>query len=174
VNDESKSDPAPPVPEAGAPASDSREVSASATPAQEAVAAAGPGPPPAAGPVREVEPPRPVPEPPRSARPDLAPKGPSGARPQLAESQEPLYREVAGFRLRLDPADLARLRELPGSRGRTDRELGEEFFARQADRLVESLGGDLEPPAEVRVVVDPYSRQAFLAVEKTIRSILSF
>jgi hypothetical protein len=76
--------------------------------------------------------------------------------------------------MRLEPADLARLRELPGSKGRTDRELGEEFFEKQASRFAESLAEDVTPPAEVRVVVDPYSRQAFLAIERTIRSILSF
>lgn len=102
------------------------------------------------------------------------PSAPASARPMLAEEKEPLYRETRGFRLRMDPPDLARLRELPGSRGKTDRELGEEFFEKQADRLAESLEGDVPAPAEVRVVVDPYSRQAFLAVERTIRSILSF
>jgi hypothetical protein len=95
-------------------------------------------------------------------------------RPALSESQEPLYREAGGFRLRLEPADLARLRELPGAKGRTDQELGEEFFEKQAERFVQSLAEDVAPPAEVRVVVDPYSRQAFLAIERTIRSILSF
>jgi hypothetical protein len=29
-------------------------------------------------------------------------------------------------------------------------------------------------PSEIRVVVDPYSRQAFLALENRIRGILSF
>jgi len=95
-------------------------------------------------------------------------------RPELSESREPLYRLAGGFRLRLEPADLARLRELPGSKGRSDRELGEEFFEKQADRFAQSLAEDVTPPAEVRVVVDPYSRQAFLAIERTIRSILSF
>ena len=99
-----------------------------------------------------------------------APKSP---RPSLAESAESLYRDAGGFRLRLDPPDLARLRELPGSKGRTDRELGEEFLEKQAARFAQSLD-DVAPPAEVRVVVDPYSRQAFLAVGRTIRSILSF
>ena len=95
-------------------------------------------------------------------------------RPELSESREPLYRLAGGFRLRLEPADLARLRELPGAKGRSDRELGEEFFEKQADRFAQSLAEDVTPPAEVRVVVDPYSRQAFLAIERTIRSILSF
>jgi hypothetical protein len=95
-------------------------------------------------------------------------------RPELSESREPLYWLAGGFRLRLEPADLARLRELPGSKGRSDRELGEEFFEKQAGRFAQSLAEDVTPPAEVRVVVDPYSRQAFLAIERTIRSILSF
>jgi hypothetical protein len=102
------------------------------------------------------------------------PRPSRGARAALTESREPLYREAGGFRLRLEPADLARLRELPGSKGRTDRELGEEFFEKQATRFVQSLSEDVTPPAEVRVVVDPYSRQAFLAIERTIRSIVSF
>lgn len=76
--------------------------------------------------------------------------------------------------MRLEPADLARLRELPGSKGKTDRELGETFFDGQSERFVTSLAEDVPSPAEVRVVVDPYSRQAFLAVERKIRSILSF
>jgi hypothetical protein len=112
-----------------------------------------------------------------AASPPAAPARPravKGPRPTLLESREPLYREAGGFRMRLEPADLARLRELPGSKGRTDRELGEEFFEKQASRFAESLAEDVTPPAEVRVVVDPYSRQAFLAIERTIRSILSF
>jgi hypothetical protein len=103
-----------------------------------------------------------------------APSPPARRRPALSESQEPLYRQAGGFRLRLEPADLARLRELPGAKGRTDQELGEEFFEKQAERFVQSLAEDVAPPAEVRVVVDPYSRQAFLAIERTIRSIVSF
>jgi hypothetical protein len=99
---------------------------------------------------------------------------PRGPRPETLESQEPLLRESGGYRLRLEPRDLARLRELPGSKGKTDRELGETFLDGQAARLTASLAGDVEPPAEVRVVVDPYSRQAFLAVGRTIRGIVSF
>jgi hypothetical protein len=110
--------------------------------------------------------------PPSAAAP--RPKAAKGPRPVLVESREPLYREEKGFRMRLEPPDLARLRELPGSKGKTDRELGEEFFEQQAGRFAESLAEDVTPPAEVRVVVDPYSRQAFLAIERTIRSILSF
>lgn len=102
------------------------------------------------------------------------PRPSRGGRPELAETREPLYREAGGFRLRLEPADLARLRELPGSKGKTERELGEEFFEKQASRFAEALAEDVTPPAEVRVVVDPYSRQAFLAVGRTIRGILSF
>jgi hypothetical protein len=97
-----------------------------------------------------------------------------GPRPDLSLSGEALYRESAGYRLRLEPPDLARLRELPGSKGKTDQELGEIFFDGQAARLSASLAEDVPAPAEVRVVVDPYSRQAFLAVERKIRSILSF
>jgi hypothetical protein len=107
-------------------------------------------------------------------RRDERPRTPRGPRPDLTESAEPLYRESAGYRMRLEPADLSRLRELPGSKGKTDRELGEIFFDGQTDRFTASLAEDVPSPAEVRVVVDPYSRQAFLAVEKKIRSILSF
>ena len=106
---------------------------------------------------------------------DLAPTPPPAAkRPDLQARHEPLYRECRGFRLRLDPPDIARLRELPGSRGRSDDELGEAFFDGQAERLAASIADDVPAPAEIRVVVDPYSRQAFLALENRIRGILSF
>jgi hypothetical protein len=95
-------------------------------------------------------------------------------RPEMIEPREPVYRESEGYTLRLDPPDLARLRELPGSKGKTDRELGELFFDGQAERLTGAVSGDVPVPAELRVVVDPYSRQAFLAVGKTIRGIVSF
>lgn len=96
------------------------------------------------------------------------------ARPDLVDRREPLYRDCRGYRLRLDPADLARLRELPGSRGKSDDEIGEAFFDGQAERLAASLVDDVPSPSEIRVVVDPYSRQAFLALENRIRGILSF
>ena len=115
-----------------------------------------------------------APEAPAPAPAAAAPAPAGGARAPSLDSREPLYRESGGFRLRLEPADLARLRELPGSKGKTDRELGEEFFEKLAPRFARSLAEDVTPPAEVRVVVDPYSRQAFLAIERTIRSILSF
>jgi len=95
-------------------------------------------------------------------------------RPDLASRREPLYRECRGYRLRLDPPDLARLRELPGSRGKTDDEIGEAFFDGQAERLAASIVDDVPSPSEIRVVVDPYSRQAFLALDNRIRGILSF
>ncbi|MEP7132405.1 MAG: hypothetical protein ABI914_04525 [Acidobacteriota bacterium] len=107
-------------------------------------------------------------------RRDDRPRPPRGPRPDLKETAEPVFRESRGYRMRLEPADLTRLRELPGSKGKTDRELGETFFDGQSDRFTASLAEDVPSPAEVRVVVDPYSRQAFLAVEKKIRSILSF
>jgi hypothetical protein len=83
-------------------------------------------------------------------------------------------REARGYTLRLEPADLARLRELPGSRGRSDEELGEEFLAGHSDKFASALAGDVDSPEKIRVVVDPWSRQAFLAVGKTIRAIVSF
>jgi len=97
-----------------------------------------------------------------------------GPRPVLSEAREPVFRESGGYRLRLDPPDLARLRELPGSKGKTDRELGEEFLAGHEARLTAAVAGDVPVPAELRVVVDPYSRQAFLALENRIRGITSF
>lgn len=142
-------------------------------------------PPPVAPPVVEpAPPPAPPPPAPPSAQPArVAPQAPVAAarpadrgrvRPELTELREPLFRDAGGYRLRMDPPDLARLRELPGSRDKTERELGEKFFDAQAARLAESIAGDVPTPAEVRVVVDPYSRQAFLAVGRTIRGIISF
>ncbi len=96
------------------------------------------------------------------------------ARPDLLDRQEPLFRDFGGYRLRLEPADLARLRELPGSRGKSDDEIGESFFDGQAERIAASVAGDVPSGAELRVVVDPYSRQAFVALENQIRGILSF
>ena len=103
-----------------------------------------------------------------------SPPAPHPSRPDLAGRREPLYRECRGYRLRLDPPDLARLRELPGSRGKSDSEIGEAFFDGQAERLAASIADDVPSPSEIRVVVDPYSRQAFLALENQIRGILSF
>jgi hypothetical protein len=117
-------------------------------------------------------------EPPAAASPARAPetaiRAAAPARPDITAARKPLYRESRGYRLRLDPPDLARLRELPGSRGKSDEELGETFFDGQADRLAASIEDDVPAPAEVRVVVDPYSRQAFLALENRIRGIVSF
>ena len=95
-------------------------------------------------------------------------------RPSLALARDPLYREARGYRMRLEPADLARLRELPGSKGLSDEELGKNFFDGQSERFIAALAEDVPAPAEIRVVVDPYSRQAFLALDRTIRAILSF
>ena len=130
-----------------------------------AEAQAAPAPPPEPTPAAAPAPP--LPAEPRSDRT-------RGARPEMIETREPVYRVAAGYTLRLDPPDLARLRELPGSKGKTDRELGELFFDGQAARLTGAVSGDVSVPAEVRVVVDPYSRQAFLAVGKAIRGIVSF
>lgn len=102
------------------------------------------------------------------------PGAPGAKRRDLVLPREPLYREKLGYRMRLEPADLARLRELPESKGKSDSELGESFFDAQVDRFTEALSEDVPAPAEIRVVVDPYSRQAFLALENTIRAILSF
>jgi hypothetical protein len=120
-------------------------------------------------PIDDAPPPAAAPEGPADRR-----KAPRGPRPQLIEQREPLFREEGGYRMRLEPKDLAKLRELPGSKGKSDEELGEQFFDGQAKRLAAALVGDVSTPADVRVVVDPYSRQAFLAVGKTIRGIVSF
>lgn len=111
---------------------------------------------------------------PAALRPPPQPRPARGPRPELSQAREPLYREAGGYRLRLEPQDLAKLRELPGSKEKTDQELGELFFDGQAARLTGAISDDVPAPAEVRVVVDPYSRQAFLAVGKTIRGIVSF
>lgn len=111
---------------------------------------------------------------PPALRPPAQPRPARGPRPELSQVREPLYREAGGYRLRLEPQDLAKLRELPGSKEKTDQELGELFFDGQAARLTGAISDDVPAPAEVRVVVDPYSRQAFLAVGKTIRGIVSF
>jgi hypothetical protein len=104
--------------------------------------------------------------------PDSLPVPP--ARPDLLDRQEPLFHDFGGYRMRLEPADLARLRELPGSRGKSDEELGQSFFDGQAERIAASVAGDVPSGSELRVVVDPYSRQAFVALENQIRGILSF
>lgn len=143
--------PAAPIPQAVLPAS--------VTPATEPPAVATPERPTAASPPRD-----PAPRVERSRSP----------RPNMVELREPLFRETGGYRLRLDPADLARLRELPGSKEKTDRELGEMFFDAHSERLTGAVADDVPAPAELRVVVDPYSRQAFLALGRTIRGIVSF
>jgi hypothetical protein len=127
----------------------------------------------------ELEEPEPAPAPAAEAvTGSLKDPGPArkaaAPRPDLIDRREPLYRECRGYKLRLDPPDLARLRELPGSRGKSDAEIGEAFFDGQAERLAASIADDVPAPSEVRVVVDPYSRQAFLALENRIRGILSF
>ncbi len=98
----------------------------------------------------------------------------SPSRLDAVDRREPLFRDFGGYRLRLDPADLARLRELAGSRGKSDEELGEAFFDGQAERLAGAVAGDVPAPAELRIVVDPYTRQAFVALENRIKGILSF
>ncbi len=86
----------------------------------------------------------------------------------------PAERECAGYRFRLLGPDVAKLRELAGARGKSDETLVTEFFDSQVPRWVESLAENLPPPVEVRIVVDPYSRQAFMASGTTVYSILSF
>ena len=152
--------PTEPVPaEAATPAS---AEPAAPLPADAPAPAADAAPPPAPGPAI-----------PRGGAENRARPG-RGPRPVLSEAREPVFCESGGYRLRLDPPDLARLRELPGSKGKSDQELGEEFLAGHAARLTAAIAGDVPVPAELRVVVDPYSRQAFLALENRIRGITSF
>ena len=86
----------------------------------------------------------------------------------------PADREYGGYRFRLLAPDVAKLRELPGARGKSDEALVAEFFDAQAPRWAESLAENLPAPADVRIVVDPYSRQAFMASGQIVYSILSF
>ena len=103
-----------------------------------------------------------------------APGGRRPNRPDLSVERSAVSRDHAGFTFRLEPTDLANLRELPGARGRTDEELGAEFLLAHADRLAAAIADDLPAAASVRVLVDPYSRQAFLAVDDRVRGIVSF
>ena len=103
-----------------------------------------------------------------------APGGRRPTRPDLSVERFAVSRDHAGYTFRLEPADLANLRELPGARGRTDEELGAEFLLAHADRLAAAIADDLPAAASVRVLVDPYSRQAFLAVDDRVRGIVSF
>lgn len=103
-----------------------------------------------------------------------SPAGRRPSRPSLSIERNAVLRDHAGYAFRLEPSDLANLRELPGARGKSDEELGAEFLAAQCDRLVAALAGDLPAPAAIRVLVDPYSRQAFLAHGDRVRGIVSF
>ncbi|HEV8232915.1 MAG TPA: hypothetical protein VGQ75_11255 [Thermoanaerobaculia bacterium] len=103
-----------------------------------------------------------------------SPAGRRPSRPNLSIERIAVSRDHAGYAFRLEPSDLANLRELPGARGKTDEELGAEFLEAQCDRLVAAIAGDLPAPAAIRVLVDPYSRQAFLAHEDRVRGIVSF
>jgi hypothetical protein len=103
-----------------------------------------------------------------------SPAGRRPTRPSLSIERTPVSRDHSGYVFRLEPADLANLRELPGARGKTDDELGAEFLATHGDRLVAALADDLPAPAAIRVLVDPYSRQAFLAYQDRVRGIVSF
>ena len=103
-----------------------------------------------------------------------APGGRPSSRPTLFVERSPVVREQAGYSFQLEPPDLANLRELPNARGKTDEELGREFLETHCDRLVAAIAEDLPTPASVRVLVDPYSRQAFLAFGNRVRGIVSF
>jgi hypothetical protein len=103
-----------------------------------------------------------------------SPGGRRPSRPNLSGEKISVSRDHGGYAFRLEPSDLANLRELPGARGKTDEELGAEFLASQCDRLVAALAGDLPAPAAIRVLVDPYSRQVFLAHQDRVRGIVSF
>ena len=113
--------------------------------------------------------------PPAPARSEAAaPGGRRPARPNLTVERSAVTRDHAGYTFRLEPTDLANLRELPGARGRTDEELGAEFLLAHGDRLAAAIADDLPAASRIRVLIDPYSRQAFLAVEDRVRGIVSF
>jgi hypothetical protein len=103
-----------------------------------------------------------------------SPAGRRPSRPDLSTERAAVSREHGGYDFRLEPRDLAKLRELPGARGKSDEELGAEFLRAHAERLSAALADDPPAPATIRVVVDPYSRQAFLAFENRVRGIVSF
>jgi hypothetical protein len=103
-----------------------------------------------------------------------SPGGRRPSRPSLSVEKISVSRDHGGYAFRLEPSDLANLRELPGARGKTDEELGAEFLASQCDRLVAALAGDPPAPAAIRVLIDPYSRQVFLAHQDRVVGILSF
>lgn len=103
-----------------------------------------------------------------------SPGGRPPSRPNLLVERAAVLRDHAGYVFRLEPPDLANLRELPGARGKSDEELGTEFLDTHRERLAAALAGDLSAPAAIRVLVDPYSRQAFLAFEDRVRGIISF
>ncbi|HEY3173611.1 MAG TPA: hypothetical protein VGK86_13670 [Thermoanaerobaculia bacterium] len=121
-------------------------------------------------------PPPPEPEPsvpaPRSEA--AAPGGRLSSRPTLSVERASVSREQAGYSFQLEPPDLANLRELPNARGKSDEELGNEFLEAHGDRLVAAIADDLPAPASIRVLVDPFSRQAFLAFGNRVRGIVSF
>jgi len=125
-----------------------------------------------------VPPQLPEPEPevavPRPQSEAAAPGGRPSSRPTLSVERAPVFREQAGYSFQLEPPDLANLRELPNARGKSDEELGKEFLEAYGDRLVAAIADDLPAPASVRVLVDPYSRQAFLALGTRVRGIVSF
>jgi hypothetical protein len=163
----------PAVPAAAVPEIEPPVVPAAAEPEIEPPAVPMPQPAPPAVPVPQTAP-SDIVIPARDNSPAPRVERSRGPRPDMVELREPLYREAGGYRLRLDPPDLARLRELPGSKEKTDRELGEQFFDAHSERLTGAVADDVPAPAELRVVVDPFSRQAFLALGKTIRGIVSF
>ncbi len=121
-------------------------------------------------------PPPPGPEAPASAPRSeaAAPGGRPPSRPTLSVERASVSRKQAGYSFQLEPPDLANLRELPNARGKTDEELGREFLEAQGDRLVAAIADDVSAPASIRVLVDPYSRQAFLAFGNRVRGIVSF
>jgi hypothetical protein len=111
---------------------------------------------------------------PRPRSEAAAPGGRPSARPSLSVERAPVLREQGGYLFQLEPPDLANLRELPNARGKSDEELGKEFLEAYGDRLVAAIADDLPAPASIRVLVDPYSRQAFLALGNRVRGIVSF
>jgi len=86
----------------------------------------------------------------------------------------PRWKHPCGhFVLTLDEAHCNRLRELPDWSGRDPEFVAEDFLSKKTARWARDVEGPPEG-AELRVLVDQYSRQAFLIHGLTIVHIDSF
>ncbi len=86
----------------------------------------------------------------------------------------PRWKVPAGsWVLTLEPQQCARLRELPDWSERDEDFVAESFLSGKADKWSRSLAG-VTPGSELRVIVDQFSRQAFLIDGSTVVHIDSF